>query len=148
MLHIPLEGTVLENIESITYLGVTITNYLRWNAHISNICTNANRTLGLLRRNLYAYAQSWNTAVLFGALGCKLEKVQNRAVRFVTGNYNDETGCTTGILEHLKWKSLNGGETVDSYCYTKEKASIPTDDLSPGYGLQESSFFSISGHYC
>ena len=41
-----LEGTVLENVESIKYLGVTITNDLKWNAHIINICTKANRTLG------------------------------------------------------------------------------------------------------
>ena len=40
-----LEGTVLENVESIKYLGVTITNDLRWNTHVSNICTKANRTL-------------------------------------------------------------------------------------------------------
>ena len=50
----------------------------------------------------------------------ELEKVQNRAARFVTGNYNFETGSMTGTLEHLKWESLkNGGETVDSYCYIK-----------------------------
>ena len=41
-----LEGTVLENVESIKYLGVTITNDLKWNTHISNVCTKANRTLG------------------------------------------------------------------------------------------------------
>ena len=29
----------------------------------------------------------------------ELEKVQNRAARFVTGNYNFETGSMTGILE-------------------------------------------------
>ena len=34
-----LEGTVLENVESIKYLGVTITNDLKWNTHISNVCT-------------------------------------------------------------------------------------------------------------
>ena len=49
-----LEGTVLENVESIKYLGVTITNDLKWNTHISNVCTKANRTLGFLRRNLYS----------------------------------------------------------------------------------------------
>ena len=46
-----LEGTVLENVESIKYLGVTITNDLKWNTHIMNICTEANRTLAFLRRN-------------------------------------------------------------------------------------------------
>ena len=37
-----LEGTVLENVESIKYLGVTITQDLKWNTHISNVCTKAN----------------------------------------------------------------------------------------------------------
>ena len=32
-----LEGTVLENVESIKYIGVTITNDLKWNTHIINI---------------------------------------------------------------------------------------------------------------
>ena len=41
-----LEGTVLKNVDSIKYLGVTKTNDLKWNTHITNICTKANRTLG------------------------------------------------------------------------------------------------------
>ena len=41
-----LEGTVLENVDRIKYLGITITNDLRWNTHVGNICTKANRTLG------------------------------------------------------------------------------------------------------
>ena len=40
-----LEGTDLENVESIKYLGVTITSDFRWNTYISNVCTKANRTL-------------------------------------------------------------------------------------------------------
>ena len=51
-----LEGTDLENVESIKYLGVTITSDLRWNTHVSNVCTKANRTLGFLRKNLYYFA--------------------------------------------------------------------------------------------
>ena len=43
-----LEGTVRENVENIKYLGVTITNDLRF---ISNVCTKANQALGFLRRN-------------------------------------------------------------------------------------------------
>ena len=52
-----LEGTDLENFESIKYLGVTITSDLRWNTHASNVCTKANRTLGFPRRNLYSCPQ-------------------------------------------------------------------------------------------
>ena len=37
----------------------------------------------------------------------ELEKVQNRAARFVTGNYNFETGSVTSILEQLGWESLH-----------------------------------------
>ena len=48
-----LEGTVLENVENIKYLGVTITSDLKWNSHIRNVCSKANRTLGFLRRYLF-----------------------------------------------------------------------------------------------
>ena len=46
-----------KNVESIKYLGVTITNDLRWNTHVTNVCTKANRTLGFLRQNLYSCPQ-------------------------------------------------------------------------------------------
>ena len=115
-----LEETILENVESIKYLGVTITNDLRWNTHVSNICTKANRTLGFRRRNLYSCPQEVKEAAKKGlvrpvleysgsvwdpsgvGLQNELEKVQNRAARFVTENYDFETGSMTGILEHLK----------------------------------------------
>ena len=50
-----LEGTVLENVDIIKYLGVTITNDFKWNTHISKICTKANRTLGFLGE-LFSFA--------------------------------------------------------------------------------------------
>ena len=49
-----LEGTVLENVDSIKYLGVTITSDLKWNSHIRNVCSKANITLGFLRRNVFS----------------------------------------------------------------------------------------------
>ena len=36
----------------------------------------------------------------------ELERVQKRAARFVTGNYNYETGSMTGIFVQLIWESL------------------------------------------
>ena len=155
MLHIlwTLEGTVLENVESIKNLWITIKTDLRWNTPVSNICTKANRTLGFLRRNLYACPQEVKEAAYKGLErsfleysgslwdpSCvgrqnELEKVQNWAARFVTGNYNFETGCMTGILEHFKWESLKkrwrDSILILLYKGLKGKASIQTDDLIP-----------------
>ena len=61
-----LEGTVLKNVENIKHLGVTITNDLKWNTHISNICTKANRTLGFLRRTLFSCPQDVKEAAYIG----------------------------------------------------------------------------------
>ena len=52
-----LEGTALENVNNIKYLGVTISKTLKCNTHESNVCTKANRTLGFLRRNLSSCPQ-------------------------------------------------------------------------------------------
>ena len=119
-----LEGTVLENVDSIKYLGVTITSDLKWNSHIRNVCSKANRTLGFLRRNLFSCPQDVKEAAYksmvrpileygstvwdphFNGLNDELENVQKRAARFVTRNYSYETGSMTGILEELKWETL------------------------------------------
>ena len=94
----------------------SLSQMIRDGIHISNICTKANRTLGFLRRNLYACPHEIKEAVYKGlvrpvleysgsvwdpsgvGLQNELEKVQNRAARFVTGNYNFENGSMTGIL--------------------------------------------------
>ena len=92
----------LKNIERIKYLGATITNDLRWNTHVSNICTKANRTLRFPRRNLHSCPQEVKEAAYKGLVRPVLEygslvwdpsrcqeelkSVQKRAARFVTGN--------------------------------------------------------------
>ena len=160
-----LEGTDLENVESIKYLGVTITSDLRWNTHVSNVCTKANRTLGFLRRNLYSCPQKIKEAAYKGlvrpvlgygspvwlgppfppppgvVLQEELESVQQRAARFVTANYNYETWSMTGILGQLKWDpSRKGGKTIDLYCYIKVLKVKPVYQqmtLSPKLGVVE-----------
>ena len=148
-----LEGTDLENVESIKYFGVKITNDLRWNTHVSNVCTKANRTLGFLRRNLYSCPQDVKEAAYKElvrpvldyvssildppgvVLQEELESVQKRAARFVTGNYSYETGSMTGILGLLKWESLKkmrkDNRLILLYKGLKGKASIPIDGLIP-----------------
>ena len=63
----------------------------------------------------------------------ELEKVQNRAARFVNGNYNFETGSMTSILEQLGWESLHkrckGSKLILLFKGLKGRASIPCDDL-------------------
>ena len=115
-----LEGTVFENVDNIKYLGVTITNDLKWNTHISNICIKANRSLVFLRRTLFSCPQDVKEVAYKGMVRAilvigssvwdpytdklqeELEKVQNRAARFVTRNYVYETGSMTSILGQLK----------------------------------------------
>ena len=64
-----------------------------------------------------------------------LEKVQNRAARFVTRNYVYETGSMTGILGQMEWESLKkrrkDNRLILLYKGLKGKARIPTDDLIP-----------------
>ena len=115
-----LEVAVLENVDNIEYLGVTITNDLKWNTHISNICTKANRSLGFLRRTHFSCPRKVKEAAYKGMVRPileygswvwdphtdkfqeELDKVQNRAARYVTRNYVYETGSMTGILGQLK----------------------------------------------
>ena len=68
-----LEGTALENVDNIKYLGVTITNDLKWNTHINNICTKDNRTLGFLRRTLFSGPQNVKEAAYKGMVRPILE---------------------------------------------------------------------------
>ena len=61
--------------------------------------------------------------------------VQKYAAKFMTGNYNTETGSIIGILGQLKWGSLkkrrNDNRLILLYKGFKGKASISTDDLIP-----------------
>ena len=68
-----LEGAVLENVDNIKYLCVTITNDLKWNTDISNICTKANRTLVYLRQTLFSCAQNVKEAAYKGMVRPILE---------------------------------------------------------------------------
>ena len=61
--------------------------------------------------------------------------MQKRAARFVTRNYSRETGSMTGILEKLKWETLQkrrkDNRLILMYKGLKGKARIPIIDLIP-----------------
>ena len=47
-----LHGETLESVDSVSYLGVSISKDLTWNTHINEIVTKANQILGFVKRNV------------------------------------------------------------------------------------------------
>ena len=47
-----LHNQTLQNVQSTKYLGITISDNMDWGQNISEISSNATKTLGFLRRNL------------------------------------------------------------------------------------------------
>ena len=118
-----LHGHKLSRVTSAKYLGVTITDDLKWDSHISEVCAKANRTIGFLRRNLnigsvaikqQAYFTLVRPLVEYASTVWdphtdknikKLEMVQRRAARFVTSRHHNKSSVSD-MLEGLNWRSL------------------------------------------
>jgi len=47
-----IDGQKLSPVKNNPYLGVMLSNDLRWNSHVVNIVVKANNSLGFVRRNL------------------------------------------------------------------------------------------------
>ena len=47
-----LHNQLLENVSSAKYIGITVTDDLKWGQHINNVTSKASKTLGFLCRNL------------------------------------------------------------------------------------------------
>ena len=119
-----LHGKELETCTSAKYLGITISSYLRWNKHVDEVCSKANKTLGFLRRNLRVSSPKLKTLAYFSLVRPlveyaapawdphtdrninKLQKVQRRAARFVCNRYNNNTSSVSDMIKHLQWSSL------------------------------------------
>ena len=118
-----LNGVILEEKKSHTYLGVDLCKDLTWNTHVDRICSKANRTIGFLQRNLHVCPthikdMSYKTLVrpildycssvwdpYTQTLIKQIEAVQNRAARFVTGNHSRRSSVTAMKLK-LNWEPL------------------------------------------
>ena len=112
-----LHGCVLESVPTAKYLGVTITEDLKWSEHINNITKKANQTLGFLKRNIRVhnkdlkstayktlvrpqleYASTvWSPHTVLDIN--KLESVQRRAARWVTCDYQYTSSVSTMLQD-------------------------------------------------
>lgn len=118
-----LHGQILDTVDSAKYLGLDISEDLSWNKHINRITTNANKTLGFIRRNIQTrnadirelayktlvrpqveYASSiWSPYTQQNIN--KIEMVQRRAVRWVKHNYS-RYDSVTSMQNELGWQTL------------------------------------------
>lgn len=118
-----LHGQTLESVDSAKYLGVHISKDLTWNTHVSNITSNAYKTLGFIKRNVNTANQSvrelaYKTFVrpqleYASTVWCpptkvnidRVEMIQRRAARWVKSNYSTYDSVTK-MLNSLGWRSL------------------------------------------
>ena len=106
-LSFTLYGNVLEQVDSFKYLGVTISNNLKWSIHIGIVCAKARRMLGLIYRHFYANCNSASLLKLYISLvrprleyACpvwspnsvtaiaQVQRVQKLALKIVSGEWN------------------------------------------------------------
>ena len=115
-----LNNESLEYVTTNPYLGFTVSNDLKWHSHIFTMTKIPNGTLGFLRRNKCscpiknkqtAYIALVSAVLEYGAVvwdPChrgdidKLEQIQHRAARFITGYYRcRHPGSVTTKLTNL-----------------------------------------------
>ena len=119
------DDQILQQVPDNPYLGVTLSDDMKWNSHINKISKKANSTLGFLKRNLKhcpqdsrrtAYLSLVRSTLEYSSIVWdpylqkdtdKLEKVQLRAARFITGNYTSrDQGCVSQMLAELNLPPL------------------------------------------
>ncbi|KAL8575234.1 hypothetical protein ACOMHN_042355 [Nucella lapillus] len=118
-----LHGHKLQEETQVKYLGVTLKKDLKWEPHTTSISSQANRSLGFLRRNVKvasrtikekAYKALVRPSLEYASAVwdpytaddiATLEKVQRRAARWVSHRYR-QTSSVEGMLQVLDWPTL------------------------------------------
>ena len=119
-----LNNTVLEHVDSATYLGILIHKSLRFSEHINKTANKCSSRLGFLRRNLKKCPQQLKQIAYYSLVRSTaeysatvwdpftnkdtyaLERIQNRAVRWVCGVSPKQQVSITALRKDLKWPTL------------------------------------------
>ena len=118
-----IHGHDLEVVSSAKYLGLHIDCKLNFNSHVDTTVKKANSVTGFLRRNFKHCSRHIKQATYFTYVRPvveyaatawdphtqrninKIEMVQRRCARYVTGDFN-QTSSVTAMLNNLQWHSL------------------------------------------
>jgi hypothetical protein len=156
-----LMGHTLEQVPNSQYLGVTISDNLKWDAHINRICKKANQLLGFLRRNLKYSPKCLKETAYKSLVRCNLEycssiwdpyyakdikqieQVQRRAARFVQRDYSWESSVSA-MISDLGWDSLQSrrkdARLTFFYKVVQGAVGVSAEDyLTKGYSRTRSS---------
>ena len=114
---------ILSEVNCAKYLGVNITSDLQWSNHISGTSSQANSSIGFIRRNHRSCPQKLKEVAYISMVRSVmeysviiwdphlrkdidlLERVQRRAARFVKKDYNHRS-CVTRMTQDLGWSDL------------------------------------------
>ena len=124
-----MEGVTLKFVSHHPYLGGELQRDLKRKTHIDNITSKANKTIGLIKRNLHSCSQEvkakaytplvrpkleYSSAVWDPCRTCQInqmEKIQRRAACFVLHDYSRESSGTS-MLSTLIWPTLQNRRKV------------------------------------
>ena len=114
---------ILEQVNCAKYIGIHVDSKLAFNTHVDAIVKKANSTHAFLARNIHrccrkvkqmAYTTYIRSTVEYASPVLdphtkrntnKIEMVQDRCARYVTGNF-DRTSSVTSLLNSLSWPTL------------------------------------------
>jgi hypothetical protein len=126
-----LAGSVIPSSDRVKYLGVTLSQDLKWKKHWKEVCSKSNQLLGMLRRNLHGASAKAKRVAYTSLVRSRLEyasvvtdpytkgdekfveMAQRRDVRFICSNYNYTDSSVTEMRKSLELDELKDRRKVD-----------------------------------
>jgi len=117
-----INDEILSIVHDAKYLGVTLTDAMKWSNHASQVASKAHQRLGFVRRNLrgcpYKYRKTAYVSLVRPQMeycasvwdpvlkqdSARLERVQRQAARWACGEYG--VVSVSKLLKDLAWKEL------------------------------------------
>ena len=121
-----LNNHVLTKVHHHSYLGVILSEDLKWSEHIVYMTSSTNRTLGIIGRNFRNVSVDCKSKLYHSLVRPKIEyansawypylqkeihhpdMIQRSAARPCFKNYSKEPGEVTDMLNKLEWPSFEG----------------------------------------